>query len=809
MAVTQSQLALQMLAQLRVLDPSVSGEIGTPERKILDTVAEAIADVQVDLSVLQGALDVDSKFGDNLDRFLALFGFARQQSTKASGFVEFSRLSAATVDIRIPFNTQVMAPSASSDGNDVLFITTFETTLPAGELSIVVPVQASNPGELGNVAANTITVFVGQAVYGVSAVTNPIPTSGGNNSESDDEYKIRFRNTVFRNLSGTQDQFIALAASTAFTTKATVVGPVSRYREYLQVPPVDDTQAYDVNLDGIPETGDPFPGGANASVAGEYSSALSTIPFSKYVYTEIPYFVSNGSSGVEAVFYRPNIDFRLNTTATAKNHGDAYRFAHTSIPPVIDIDPTGTAANFRPNVTFMNVLSQDQAVIFDGISAQQIVLFEHSYLSSASRNNPDRNIHNCIDVFIDGTNNTLATANLPSPGASPVALFTTSTTSPYYYANYRRIGEPDRPPITGNIFFPMFNQPTVSLPDSITIAGTLTADSSNTFSTFYLGVHYWLVEDVSLNRGTIRARNGIEFNTFAGQTATDTLDGPFTGPSITAFDAQTVVPVIDYEYDKNALDLQANLESNKQITTDVLAHKAKMRYFKLDITVMYTQGVANASSNQGVFDAVTNFFASQYFGTTIQLSDLLSVIHSVDGIDNVRWSADIPGNTGLDRVTETNSVGKPILDVLVDVIQPGSASTQNKQRIIVAGDPTGGSWVLTLNSDSSGNIPWPTSSSTLTTIINAFPSFGTVTVTGSGMPEDPFIITFTANGVNPTFVGSVPVKPVGLSGSPTKIAADFFLQDNELPALPDDIVTGDILPGLVIRARAQNTWTRG
>ena len=39
MAVSQRELALQMIAQLRVLDPSISVEVGTPERKIIDTVA--------------------------------------------------------------------------------------------------------------------------------------------------------------------------------------------------------------------------------------------------------------------------------------------------------------------------------------------------------------------------------------------------------------------------------------------------------------------------------------------------------------------------------------------------------------------------------------------------------------------------------------------------------------------------------------------------------------------------------------------------------------------------------------------------
>jgi hypothetical protein len=61
MALTQRDSVLQMLAQLRVLDPSVSAELGTPERKILDTVAQQIADSSVDLAALSSAFDLDSK----------------------------------------------------------------------------------------------------------------------------------------------------------------------------------------------------------------------------------------------------------------------------------------------------------------------------------------------------------------------------------------------------------------------------------------------------------------------------------------------------------------------------------------------------------------------------------------------------------------------------------------------------------------------------------------------------------------------------------------------------------------------------
>jgi uncharacterized phage protein gp47/JayE len=797
MAATQRELANLMLAQLRVLDPSISGEVGTPERKIIDTVAEAMADSQVDLTALQGALDLDSKFGDNLDRFLALFGFARQQATYAEGFVTFSRPTASTVDIRIPFNTQVSTdPVLSEDGSlQVTFATTFEGTIAAGGTSVTVPVRATIPGVLGNVAADTIHTFVGQPVFGVTTVTNVAATSGGNDLESDEEYKIRFRNTVFRNLAGTSDQFTALAAATAYTTKANVVGPVSRYHEYIQVPPVDDTQAYDVNSSLPTESGNP--GGLSPAVAGEYTSALSTIPYSKYTYTEVPYFVSNGEIGSTSVFYRSLIDFRLNTTATAKNRGDAYRFFSAGL----DIDPTSADATYRPNVTFLNVMPSTTTTDFDGITEGQIVLFEHSYVSKASRNDPIRNVHNAVDVFIDGGNVLTASTVVPTPGPSPTSVFVNDSTSAYHYDNYRRFGEPEHPPVLGNFFIPLFNEPALSLPDSITVVGTL-VNTTQATTTYYKGIHYFLVEDVSELRGTIRARNGIEWNYFAGQAVSDPQDGPYTGAAITDYAELNPIEINDYEYDRNIIDLQASLEANKQVTTDVLAHRAHERYFKLDLTIMYTTGKSNSATDQAIHDAVAAFLDGQYFGTTIQLSDILQIVHNVSGVDNVRWSSDVPGNTDLNRVTECDVNGVPLLNVLVDRKVAGSATQQEYQRLIIAGGPTGGTFTLSYAGTATSALAYNIDAATLQTAINA--TGQSVTVSGSGTAASPFIIVWTAVGTR----SLLNVDSVALTGGPTVIAADFFLHDDELPALPTGTTTGDTLPGLILRARAQNTWTR-
>jgi hypothetical protein len=210
MPFTAADIAAQMIQQLRVLDPAISAEPGTPERKILDTVAIKVAESQIDLSALQGGLDVDSKFGSNLDKFLALFRFGRQDAVAATGFVTFSRPNApAPRDISVPTGTRVIAPSTSGD---IIFQTTFDVVLRQGTTSIVAPVVAVVTGALGNLAANKITQLV--SVDGIYTVTNELPTSGGLDREDDDSVKARFKNTVFRNVSGTTDQYLALAVAT-------------------------------------------------------------------------------------------------------------------------------------------------------------------------------------------------------------------------------------------------------------------------------------------------------------------------------------------------------------------------------------------------------------------------------------------------------------------------------------------------------------------------------------------------------------------------------------------------------------------
>lgn len=781
---TQRQLSLQMIAQLRLLDPSVSAEVGTPERKIIDTVAQALSESQIDLGVLTGNLDIDSKFGTDLDRFLGIFGFGRQKAVAATGFVTFSRESTSNYNIPIAQGVRVIAPSVPGDiaPQQVIYQTMAGVILPAGDLQVIAPVACIVAGTIGNVGTNMINGF-GTTVIGITAVINEAPILGGVDQESDDEYKLRFKNTFFRNLSGTQDQFLALAVSTSFTTKANVVGPISRYREYIQVPDVDDASA------------DPDSGRVGNGSATEYTSALSTLPYSKHIYDTIPYFVTSTDLSGQTLFYRQDTDYYLNTAPTLKDRGDAYRGRFEG-----DLSALDSITQYQPDITFRNVFTGEDAAV-QAVRPKDIVLFEHSYMSTASRNDYTRNVTNCVDVYINGENKTLADSVIALPSVSN--HFSADPANPYYYENFRRIGEPNHRPVIGNIATPLFWSPVVALPDSLIV------DTS----TYYLGVHYWLIKDVSLLGTSVRARDGIEWaaNT-RGALAGNLVDGPYTGALITA-NAATAVEIDKYSYDKNIIDLQAALESNKQITTDALCHTATVTYLKLDLTIMYAASVSISDTNDVILESVQGFFDNQYFGSAIQLSDLLQAVHNVVGVDNVRWSKEILTAQGLttdtsgnprDRVIECDVFGNSLVNVILDRKITGDGSTVEVWNMYLTGNPTGGSYTVSYADNTTTPIPFDADAAAITPIIELVAPI--IAASGTGTPADPFVLTFS--GVADRLPDQLSADATNLLGGTYAHNSDFFLNDDQIPSLPTDQLATDSRPGLILRQRAQNVWNQ-
>jgi uncharacterized phage protein gp47/JayE len=889
---TQQQIAEQMVAQIRLLKPTISAEVGTPERLILDTVSGAISETSVDLVGLQEALSVDNKFGSNLTNFLSIFGFNRQEAASATGFIKFKRNAPANVPIVIPAKV-ILRSHTSVNGIAPEFETTTSVTLPAGELETgLVPIRALKPGALGNVPAESITIMVFAAsVLGITGVTNPAATSGGSEQENDNELKTRFKNTVFRNLAGTEDQFLALSVATAFTTKAIVVGPVSKYQEYVQVPGVkypvptgDDTTAYSFGggtaYAGYPwpmmvrgnlsnktitvtttnefglKIGDPvevfknennpeiaiaskitgltattitiegkwegkeivggwvFAGSftaAKEALVNKWTTALSTNPFAKEIWKELPIFISDITSGISKFFFREGVDFEFNYPP--KLQGDALR----AMIDGVGVDPrTNIIGKNQPNITFTNVyLGAEEAI--KALRPEDVVLLEYSYTSTSSRNSVAHNVTNAIDVFIDGTNEQ-ATSTIFTAPLAETQKFEDNPTSKYYYENFRRDGEPTKRPLEGNILTPLYNQPVVAIPNQIVIGA----------NKFYLGVHYWLVHDVSGYGGSLRARDGIEWSHTTradlgkeneGRPTTEKPEREYTGQLFSEIHSPTAVEIEPYFYDQNIEDLQASLEASRQVTTDVLAHKARTRYFKLNVTVVYAPQANPAIVNNNVREAVANFFASQYFGSVIRLSDLLQIIHNVGGIENVRWSNDTPNDANLIRVYQTDIYGAPLEGVSVERFQWGSASGKEIQALYIVGNPERGEYQLSYGvskvTKGISPIEMGTTAAALESQINKVLGEGTVKVKevvrstiGVTEPIRSFLIEYQTNGMRTLPTVIYPPEPVNkpLAGGEYTFDSDFFLRDDELPALPTGMQEGDTVPGLIIKSRAENVW---
>lgn len=128
-------------------------------------------------------------WGTYLDEHGITVGLVRKNWVPAAGSVTFT----GTAGTFIATGTQVAAPQAAPDADPVTFTTNVGVTIPGGG-SIDVPVTAVTPGSAGNVAANSITILlspVGDDTHSISAITNPLASTGGADVESDEDFRTR------------------------------------------------------------------------------------------------------------------------------------------------------------------------------------------------------------------------------------------------------------------------------------------------------------------------------------------------------------------------------------------------------------------------------------------------------------------------------------------------------------------------------------------------------------------------------------------------------------------------------------------
>lgn len=165
--------------------PLTDINIGSVTRTISEAIGREIATLYQQMNLVYESAFIDTATGKSLDLVVAILGIERRTRDYAEGLITFFRDPSADGNISILQGTRV-----TTEKRDVIFETTEPRTLQRGQVRIGVPARAATRGEVGNLAANSLTKLF-QEIEGVSRVTNFEATLLGTRDETDEELRRR------------------------------------------------------------------------------------------------------------------------------------------------------------------------------------------------------------------------------------------------------------------------------------------------------------------------------------------------------------------------------------------------------------------------------------------------------------------------------------------------------------------------------------------------------------------------------------------------------------------------------------------
>lgn len=185
--------------------------VGSLQVSHLEVVAAAIEEYEVRTGAsIEGAI---------LESCYKAFGFERQPARKAQGAVVFTSLMPTPQEISIPAGLRIVATGG------MVFETMVPASISAGaSFSPLTAVQALDPGTKGNLPARSL-VRMSSAPAGVDICTNPSPTLGGTEMESDEARASRFMSWVQTFARGTADSLEFAVVSSGLVAAARCVEP--------------------------------------------------------------------------------------------------------------------------------------------------------------------------------------------------------------------------------------------------------------------------------------------------------------------------------------------------------------------------------------------------------------------------------------------------------------------------------------------------------------------------------------------------------------------------------------------------------
>jgi len=141
-----------------------------------------------------------TSYGQYLDFLGEMKGVFRHPATPASGTVVFTGQPGTVIPAGFVVLTEAAGPSPAIE------FQTKERVQIGGDGTATAAVECMEPGTVGNVAANTITLL-SEPIAGLTSVINPEPFTGGTEMEDDDSFRERVLAAYDEPLSGAKKDY--------------------------------------------------------------------------------------------------------------------------------------------------------------------------------------------------------------------------------------------------------------------------------------------------------------------------------------------------------------------------------------------------------------------------------------------------------------------------------------------------------------------------------------------------------------------------------------------------------------------------
>ena len=666
---TAAQYEDQLVTALNQIDPQINTMVGSPIRKVLESVARQAAAISVNQTALADPWDLDAKSGTQLDAFASFLGFGRRQGRKAQVSVEFYLTAPATSMVNIPQGLTV------SDGVH-LFQTLQSASIPVLSQTVSVACEAASTGAAYNVQAYTITT-VGSGLTGSQTVScqNPQAAAGGTDPETDSQLRARIKATFLRNLAGTADAYKNIALNVGNTGRVTVLGPQNVWYEQETLETTAEGLGFTSN---IPCSKYTYPGSGILSREGaswdnsQFTMSTSNPPQVSITPTDglnlddlsgssldaagqaIGLLRNTGSqaegAAVIAFLYPQPSSYTLPAGTVLSFEGNQYKTLASSTiasqdysgaPVPIQAVNTGTetvpvgsilALPNRPQFTAQCTTeiqggatpwsdSEYRTQLEDyyaqnlGLSAGDVVWYQHSYCSVDSRNEPAENVLNRVDVYSDGQNIRLQTLM----GQAAFTQADSSLCSSLWDENGGH-------PVEGQMLLHIPTAPVMGAPSSITVDGAT-----------YTAADYTLYKTQGNTRGSIQEESWLGWNPGSSL--------PVSGSFWTG----------EFPVNQVVSTTQTLLENNKQIGTDVLAHEAHTVGLTVNLLVELESGVNPQTTYASIVSALSDYVDSLSYGDWVRVNQLVKTVLSVSGVQDCQLNTQ-SGNS----INMGANIGQPL-----------------------------------------------------------------------------------------------------------------------------------------------------